>query len=44
MRPEHFAFVIDDSADLEISTYFRTVGNYDSDEEFAHATIFFDEL
>ena len=44
VRPEHFAFVIDDSADLEISTYFRTVGNYDSDEEFAHATIFFDEL
>ena len=44
VRQEHFAFVIDDSADQEISTYFRTVGNYNSDEEFAHATIFLDKL
>ena len=36
--------VFDDAADREISTYFRTVGNYNSDEEFAHATIFLDKL
>lgn len=41
VRPEHFAFVVDDSADKEISAYHRTVGHYNSDEEFARAPRFF---